>query len=254
MSCCYLNFDAYGINGILLAWIAQFLCNRRQYISFNGCKSKCMHVPSGVIQGSVIGPVLFGVYIIDITDVIASSGASLYADDLKLWRAIRCENDRVSLQSDVRAVYEWSQKWLMPSVWTNWHTYYIGSRLSSGSYQCGISQIRLVEQVKDLGVIYCSSMSFRPHHESVRKKAHGVCAMIFKSFECRDAGFLAGLFCMYVRPLLEYYAPIWSPHLKCDIASIERVQRMFTKRIFTLRHFSCAERLKALNLQSLEQR
>jgi hypothetical protein len=58
-----------------------------------------MHVPSSVIENSVIGPVLFGVYINDITDVITSSGASLYADDLKLWRATRYENDRVSLRA-----------------------------------------------------------------------------------------------------------------------------------------------------------
>jgi hypothetical protein len=65
-----------------------------------------MDVPNCVIQGCVIGPVLLGVYNNDITDVMASSGASLYADDLKLWHTVKCEEDRVSLQSDVRAVYE----------------------------------------------------------------------------------------------------------------------------------------------------
>jgi ribonuclease P/MRP protein subunit RPP40 len=106
-----------------------------------------MHVPSGVIQGSVIGPVLFGVYINDITDVITSSGASLYADDLKLWRAIRCESNRTSLQSDVNAVYQWSQKWLMPLSVDKLAHLHIGSRFSSGYYQCGSSQIRQVEQI-----------------------------------------------------------------------------------------------------------
>jgi hypothetical protein len=65
-----------------------------------------MHVPSSVIQGCVIGQLLLGVYIIDITNVIASFGASLYADDLQLWHTVKCEEGRVSLQFDVHAVYE----------------------------------------------------------------------------------------------------------------------------------------------------
>jgi hypothetical protein len=102
--------------------------------------------------------------------------------------------------ADVHAVHEWSQKWLMSLILDNMTYLNIDSQLSSDGYQYGISQIRLVEQIKDLGLIYCCSMSFRGI-TSMHKKAHTVCAMIFKSFECRNACFLAGLFCMYVRPL-----------------------------------------------------
>jgi hypothetical protein len=78
--------------------------------------------------------------------------------------------------------------------------------------------------------------------------------MILRSFESREPMFLISFFNMCVRPILEYCSPVWSPHLLCDIATIERVQRKFTKRIPSLKHLSYPDRLLALNTISLRQR
>jgi hypothetical protein len=78
--------------------------------------------------------------------------------------------------------------------------------------------------------------------------------MIFRGFESRDPKFLVKLFAVYVRPMLEYASPVWSPHLKKDVALIERVQRLFTKRIPAVRHLPYTDRLSILGMRSLEHR
>ncbi len=249
-----LKLRAYGINSRLLAWIAQFLSNRRQYVSVQSAISDPVYLPSGVIQGSVLGPTLFTIYINDIPDVISFANLQLFADDLKLWRSIKCLSDRINVQTDIHAVYEWSCKWLLPLSFDKLMYMHIGARYGDFCYMCGASQVKSVNQVKDLGVTYTSTLSCRPHYDIVRKKAHGLCAMIYKSFECRDASFLTRLFCSYVRPVLEYSSPLWSPHMKVDTSSLERVQRLYTKRIPSLRGMSYDERLNAVGLKTLEHR
>ena len=78
--------------------------------------------------------------------------------------------------------------------------------------------------------------------------------MIFRAFETRDMRFLIDLFRICVRPVLEYASHVWCPHLKVDITLIERVQRMFTKRIPCLRHLTYDQRLSSSKLESLEHR
>ena len=100
----------------------------------------------------------------------------------------------------------------------------------------------------------CNNMSFREHYNYICKKAHGLCAMIFRAFETRHMRFLIDLFRIYVRPVLGYASRVWCPHLKVDITLIEKVQRMFTKRVPYLRHLTLDKRLSSNKLESLEHR
>ena len=97
-------------------------------------------------------------------------------------------------------------------------------------------------------------MSFREHYNYICKKAHGLCAMIFRAFETRDMHFLIDLFRIYVILVLEYASHVWCPHLIVDITLIERVQRMFTKLLPCLRHLKYGEKLSSSKLESLEHR
>jgi len=85
-------------------------------------------------------------------------------------------------------------------------------------------------------------------------KAMSRANLILKSFHSRDRTLLTSAFCTYVRPLLEYCSPVWSPHTQCLINRIEKVQRHFTKRIAGLWSMSYDKRLRTLGLQSLEYR
>ena len=104
------KLTSVGIKGKLHAWIQSFLSNRKQRVKIKGCTSEWMEVLSGVPQGSVLGPLLFIIYINDIVDTLGCH-CYLYADDMKLYKIIQSNDDCISLQSDMDRVVEWSSDW-----------------------------------------------------------------------------------------------------------------------------------------------
>ena len=105
-----LNY--YGISRPTLYWIKSFLSDRTQHVSINGSHSALANVTSGVPQGSVLGPVLFLLYINDITNQIQSN-IRLFADDSIVYRVIRSPADHQILQTDIQMLTDWSKKWQM---------------------------------------------------------------------------------------------------------------------------------------------
>ena len=114
-------------------------------------------------------------------------------------------------------------------------------------------QLESVQDVVDLGVMLSRSGKTSAHCSEKSTKGLRVVGHIFRAFRTRNREFLLKMFRVYVRPILEYNSPAWSPFLKKDARMIERVQRTFTRRIPGLRHYSYSERLRILNLKSLEQ-
>ena len=102
-----LNY--YGISGPTLYWIKSFLSDRTQHVSINGSHSALANVISGVPEGSVLGPVLFLLYINDITNQIQSN-IRLFADDSIVYREIRSPADHHILQTDIQILTDWSKK------------------------------------------------------------------------------------------------------------------------------------------------
>ena len=98
-----VKLKGYGIGGNLLNWLADFMVDRKQRVSFRGNFSPWTMVTSGVPQGSVLGPVLFLVYINDITTGVRLS-MRLFADDTKVYRIIYDENDEKQLQCDLNTL------------------------------------------------------------------------------------------------------------------------------------------------------
>ena len=121
---------------------------------------------------------------------------------------------------------------------------------------CGVT-LEQVSHLRDLGV-YVSS-DFKPgiHCSSIAAKAYSRCSLLLKGFHTSDVSILLRVFKTYVRPLLEFNTPVWSPWLFKDIEHIEGVQRYFTREICKrarLPHMDYASRLENLNLSSLEYR
>ena len=92
----------------LIRWLWDYLSNRSQYVVVNGSASNLVHVMSGVPQGSVLGPLLFLIYINDIADVSLTSGSLiLHADDILLYRSIHSQHDFNLLQQDIDTLLAW---------------------------------------------------------------------------------------------------------------------------------------------------
>src|SRR6202022_2475189 len=108
--------------------------------------------------------------------------------------------------------------------------------------------------VRDLGVYVTSDLAWSSHVAIVVKKALNCVNLLFRVFHCRDHATLVRAYVTYVRPLMEYATPVWSPWTIQDIDSIENVQRYFTRRLFGWNRPAYADRLSALGLESLELR
>ena len=107
-----LKVEAVGIGGKLLAWVKAFLTDREQRVHLRGQYSPWCRVLSGVPQGNVLGPVLFLIYINDIVMNINST-IKVFADDAKIYRAMKSQNDVDVLQGDLNQLTNWSRKWLL---------------------------------------------------------------------------------------------------------------------------------------------
>ncbi|KAK3102286.1 hypothetical protein FSP39_010211 [Pinctada imbricata] len=106
------KMQAYGIGEQMCIWINNFLSNRKQRVHLNGKYSRWHEVTSGIPQGTVIGPILFVLFINDLPECVESI-SSLFADDTKLYSSIKEEIDRSVLQNDLDNLFEWSTKWLL---------------------------------------------------------------------------------------------------------------------------------------------
>ena len=111
-----------------------------------------------------------------------------------------------------------------------------------------------VRETRDLGVIVDSKLCFSAHLAQISAKAHQRAGLILRCFKSRDPHLLFRAFCVYVRPILEYCSPVWSPVYKADVTKLEAVQRRFTRRLKHCAGFSYAARLKFLNAETLELR
>ena len=103
---------AYNLDARIIKWIKYYLSERKQFVEINGKKSEWQNVTSGIPQGSVLGPLLFLIYINDLPDGIMST-IYMYADNTKLYREIKSHEDHQILQNDLTKLCIWSKKWLL---------------------------------------------------------------------------------------------------------------------------------------------
>jgi len=253
------KLEAVGILGPALKWIGNYLSNRVQVVRVRGSVSNEKRVVSGVPQGSVLGPLLFLVYIADLPRVVsAPNKIRLFADDVKLFREISREEDESELQRSLESVADWSKTWLLRLNLQKCKTVRFGLErggpryfLFEGSQRCSIES---VPRERDLGVGFDKNLNFRSHIDEKVAVAKRTLAVIRNSFRyINDSTFLL-LYKSLVRPHLEYCSPVWNSSLKCVSVQIEKVQRQATRVVTGLRGLSYEDRLRSLKLSSLEFR
>ena len=247
------KLSAYGIHGNIFRWIKCFLEGRTQVVKVNGVESESASVLSGIPQGSVLGPILFLIYINDLPDVVASNSL-LYADDTKIMRPIQNSHDSGILQNDINALGRWSDIWLLKFNPEKCQVLTIGRNKTdfcSRQYHLNCHKLNFVTVEKDLGVTIDAKLQFEDHIAMKVKKANMMVGLIRRSFSYLDGTLLTKLYTSFVRPHLEYATAVWSPSLKKNIHSIENVQRRATKLIENLKNLTYTERLKKLDLPTL---
>ena len=233
-----------------------FKKKREQIVLVDGQKSKTEPVLSGVPQGTVLGPLLFILYINDIVKVIKNSYVMIFADDSKLIKAIKSLEDRKLFNEDMLAVTEWAVRNKMELNKLKYQLIQYGTNdeLKLPYEIDENTEVKHSEYVKDLGVLMSSNMKFEDQIREVKSKAKKVAAWILRLVESRSAETVMLLYKTYVRSHLEYACSLWSPHLIMDISALESIQRSVTAKIEGMETFSYWERLKILDLYSLQRR
>lgn len=253
------KIKGYGIDGDILGWITDFLTDMEQEVVINGCESHTCRVTSGVPQGSVLGPVLFLIYINDLPEVIHNL-TKMFADDTKIYRAVNTDDQGQNLQEDLHRLNNWTRTWMMElnSDKCKHLKLYQGTEKCNTSYsivnQGIVHELQSVASENDLGVTIDTNLKFSKHVNLSVAKANRNVGMIFRTFSCINKEMFATLYKSLVRPYLETAVVVWSPMLTKDIKSIENVQRRATKLVPGIKDLSYPERLKALGLPTMEYR
>jgi len=248
------KLEVYGIRGPILSWIKAFLSNRLQSVNLEGSLSNFVPVRSGVPQGSVLGPLLFLLYINDLPEVCRHAILKLFADDSKLY--FKCTNidDFHKLVRDLIAIFEWLKDNQLSVAVEKCAVLHLGMTNPRREYEINGSVIPQVDSVRDIGIEVDQTMKFSRHCKSIAQRANRLSNLFFLTFRCRDRKFMLNFYTTYIRPILETATTVWNPYLMKDIKILESVQRKFTKRMPGMSEKTYEERRAALGLKTLEHR
>ena len=237
--------NKFGIDGRLLKFITDYLRDRQQQVLISGKFSSMKNARSGVPQGSILGPLLFIIFIDDIAGGISpGTHLSLYADDTKIWRQIFSDTDILRLQKDIDYLHDWSlsnkmrfhpDKCKVLSV-----TGKVSEALSLLSvlpfynfiYSMGGISLDYVEFEKDLGVIVTKNLNWQEQCSKVLSKANQKLGMARRNcYFVQDANRRRVLYLTLVRSLFEHCSVIWRPVTKSQISKLEGLQKRAIKWI-----------------------
>ena len=252
-----LKMDRYGISNQATNWTRSFLTGRLQRVVVEGESSHNAPVTSGVPQGSVLGPLLFLIYINDLPDCVRSH-VRLFADDTIVYRFIKSRNDELTLQQDLKALEAWEQLWLMEFHPKKCVLLPISKGKCSPppDYHLHGHCLEKVDSAKYLGVTLSKDLKWKEHIESTTKSANSTLAFLRRNIKTSNQKLKSQAYKTLVRPKLEYAASVWDPYHAKDIHQVEMVQRR-AARWATGRHHntsSVTEMLADLGWPTLAER
>ena len=248
-----LKLKAHGIGNGMINLIEKWLIDRRQRMVVAREVSNWKSVLSGVPQGSVLGPILFLIYINDLDDDITSKVLK-FADDTKVFRKIESDADRQLLQDDLNKLNEWSEKWQMLFNYGKCKCLHTGHGNEDEQYTMGDTVLHTAVKEKDLGLTISADMKISEQCAIAAAKGNQILGLIRRNIVYKDKEIIIPLYKTIVRPHLEYCIQAWRPYRKKDIDILERVQRRATKIIQKLRNISYEMRLKECGLTTPETR
>jgi ribonuclease P/MRP protein subunit RPP40 len=218
-----------GIEGDLLCWLQDWLKDRKQRVCLAGEYSEWAEVTSGVPQGSVLGPLLFLIYINDI-DAGISNKLLKFADDTKLFGKVGTMEDIGRLREDLVKLVTWSKEWLMLFNVDKCKVMHVGCNNPKAEYKMEEGVLRRICEELDLGIIVQDNLKCAGQCAKVVKTANRVLGMIKRTFCNFSRNIIVKLYKSLIRPHLEYAIQAWRPHLKRDIDLIG-VQRRVTRLV-----------------------
>jgi Reverse transcriptase (RNA-dependent DNA polymerase)/Endonuclease-reverse transcriptase len=244
------KLKAYGIQPDTIQLISSFLSDRTQRVVIDGFASDSVPVTSGVPQGSVLGPLLFLLYINDLPDHIKSK-LRLFADDSLLYRKITCGADYIELQNDLNEVLDWCKNWHMKLNLEKCEFMQVSSKRDPVNtvYKLSDHQLARVHSYKYLGLHITSDLNWSNHVNYVTNKASRALYVTRVALSKSSSAVKATAYKTLVRPIVEYSSSVWDPFRVGQINAVEAIQRKAAR--FCLKKYSRQESVSAM-IQDLQ--
>ena len=248
-----------GIGGKTLKWIDSFLCFRQQRVVVNGAKSDWAPDLSGVPQGTVLGPLLFSLYINDISSDIESE-IRLFADDCVCYHEIKDDVDTMKLQRDIDRLGSWARKWGMRFQPVECNMMQLTRKRIKkihASYTLEGTDLENVESIKYLGVTITSDLRWNTRVSNVCTTANRTLGFLRRNLnscpqEVKEAAY-KGL----VHPVLDYGSSVWDPPgvvLQEELESVQKRAARFVTGNYNYETGSMTSILGQLKWESLKKR
>ena len=226
---------AYGLHDKILKWIRSFLADRVQRVEIKNFISRQINVVSGVGQGSHLALPFFLIFINDIASHVKFCEFQLFTDDLKIYKCIEDNDSSFCLQSDLDNIHTWSTSNGLPFNLSKCVVMTFSKNRThdaSRDYFVKSTKLNRVENVKDLGVIFDSKLSFNCHIDYIVSNTT-VKLNFIKRFSryFSDPETFRTLYFSFISSKLNYASVIWNPHLAYQITKIESVRHKFLRYV-----------------------
>ena len=223
-----LKLHDFGIHNSLHTWMESFLLGRQQTVIVDGVESSPKPVLSGVPQGTVLGPLLFLIYINDITQKLSPGTViRLFADDSLLYRIIKSPKDAEILQQDLDTLQEWEAENKMEFHPGKCLVLRITNKLKPllFDYKIHNTILSITNSAKYLGVTIDSNLNWNQHVNNITSKANSTLAFIQRNTYSCHRNVKEKCYKAFVRPILEYGCCVWDPHHNNQIEQLEKIQK-----------------------------
>ena len=227
------KLEHYGIRGNTLLWFKSYLTNRKQYVNLNGTKSDTKEITCGVPQGSVLGPLLFLLYINDLPNISEKLTFFLFADDTNIYfESDNLDNLQKIINKELKKLYEWLciNRLSLNISKTNFVIFHAKNKpLHPITILINNKAIEEADHVKYLGVIIDSQLTFRRHMEEVSKKISRSIGVLYKLRPFVSQKILVNVYYAIIYPFLLYGVELWGNTSNTLLTPIFLLQKKFVR-------------------------
>ena len=249
-----IKLEAMGFSKNMLNILNNFLSDRTMQVKVGDSISKSSPVMSGVPQGSVLGPLLFLLFINDLPENIKNE-IKIFADDVKM---VVDPREMEPIQCDLNKLCMWENVWMLKFNLEKCKVLHVGRNNPRNAYKFLGGNLNRCTEEKDLGVTFNEKFSFHEHIYTSISKAKSSLAWLLRNTLSRDAYVMKTAYKSLVRHNLEYCCQVWTPKARHGnwkaILDIEAVQRTFTRAVDGMHDLNYKQRLQKLGLTTLLER